>query len=73
MQVSDLIYILQQVKKQYGDIEVQKSSDEELWACAGYMSCTGQCYSAYDFGTHPKDYADEISEFDLKKDVCFIL
>ena len=73
MIVSELIYIWQEVKKQHGDIEVVKNEqDEELWACAGYMSCTGQCYSAHSIQTNPKDYP-ESKEFDLKKDICFIV
>ena len=73
MVVSDLIYYLKEVKKQYGDIEVVKSSDEELWACAGYVSCTGQVYSAYDLKQNAEHYKEEASEFDLEKDVVFVL
>ena len=73
MKISELIVILEEVKEKYGDSDVEKSTDDEMWLCAGYMSCTGQCYSSYVFEEDPDSYADEISEFDLEKDVCFIL
>ena len=72
MVVSELIYILEQVKKERGDIEVVKISDDELWACAGYVSAIGQAYSAYDIEQYAEHYPER-SEFDLEKDVVFIV